>query len=526
MASSQSREGPNPLRPYYIPPSIGLSPSETANASSAAHAASAASTRTTIGGSARELLSDLDYTDYLESSPSVSEWFKDLLDRAAWKYSNVLIAQPFDVAKTILQVYVVPDAQDGQTALDDRRKQSQPLRDNYFEQDSQSSDDESNYFTSPTPATPSPSTPKSRKQRHHITDRSGYLPQPAASPKHRLRIKNPSSLMEVLSQLWSTSGPTSIWKATNATFIYSLLHPTLNTFIRSLLAAILGLPEDGNAASMTEDILTVASPTTTLILSFVSSALSSIILSPIDTARTFLIVTPLTHGPRSLLRALRLLPTPNYMIPPHLIPITILHAGLPNLLSMSAPLFLKSYFSIDPVLNPSTWSIFTFIASGLELGVRFPLETVLRRAQIATFTSPALRQKSPAKAASSKTSAESKTETPEIETIVPTPQTYRGILGTMWSIVYEEGVAPGPSETDLAHEAVGKQVPRGVQRRRRQGQGLQGLYRGWRVGMWGLAGIWGAGFLGAALGGGEEDIVTSTSPTGIHAAGRGKARPF
>lgn len=133
MASSQSREGPNPLRPYYIPPSIGLSPSESANAASAAHAASAASTRTTIGGSARELLSDLDYSDYLESSPSVSEWFQDLLNRAAWKYSSVLMAQPFDVAKTILQVYVVPDEQDGQTALDDRRRQSQSFRDSYME---------------------------------------------------------------------------------------------------------------------------------------------------------------------------------------------------------------------------------------------------------------------------------------------------------------------------------------------------------------------------------------------------------
>jgi len=76
----------------------------------------------------------LDYADYLESSPSVSEWFKDLLDRAVWKYSSVLMAQPFDVAKTILQVYVVPDGQDGQTVLDDRRRQSQAFRDSYFEQ--------------------------------------------------------------------------------------------------------------------------------------------------------------------------------------------------------------------------------------------------------------------------------------------------------------------------------------------------------------------------------------------------------
>ncbi|KAL2004189.1 hypothetical protein VTN02DRAFT_5838 [Thermoascus thermophilus] len=507
---SSPREGPNPLRPYYVPPSIGLSPNPADNASPAANAAASPSTKV-FGSSARDLLSDLDYSDYLESSPSVSEWVRDVLDRALWKYASVLTAQPFDVAKTILQVYVVPDAQDGQMPRDNRYRSNQGYGDDYYEEDEQSSDDESSYFTSAAPATPSPSNERSRRAQHHITDRSGYIQPPASSPKHTLVIKNPSSLIDVLSQLWSTSGPTSIWKASNATFIYSLLLPTLNTFIRSLLSAILGLPEEGIASPMTADILTAASPSTTLILSFISSSLSAIILSPIDTARTFLILTPVTHGPRSLLRAIRLLPTPNYLIPTHLIPITVLHSSLPNLLSTSTPLFLKSYLSLDPVLNPSAWSLFSFLGSCLELGIRFPLETVLRRAQITTFTSPALRQKSAGRAAAASPEAARKTETLEIETIVPTPRTYRGIIGTMWGIVQEEGVSPSPSEAERAQELLGKPTPRRQQlQRRRQGQGIQGLYRGWRVGMWGLAGIWGAGVLGAAMGGGEEEVAGMT----------------
>jgi mitochondrial fusion and transport protein UGO1 len=382
-------------------------------------------------------------------------------------------------------------------------------RDNNDEDDDD--DDDSNYFTSATPSTP-------RKPRQHrITDRSGYIS--STSPKHRLPIKNPSSLTDVLSQLWSTSGLTSMWKATNATFIYSLLLPTLNTFIRSLLSALLGLPDDGTTSSVAMDILTAASPSTTLILTLISSALSAVILAPIDTARTFLIATPLTHGPRSLLRAIRLLPTPRYRIPSHLVPITILHSSLPSLLSTGTPLFLKSYISIDPALNPSAWGLFTFLASGLEMGIRFPLETVLRRAQIATFTAPALRQKS---------RVVNTAEVPEAETIVPTPRTYRGILGTMWGIVYEEGVSPSPSDMERAHHLVGKSASRAQQqqqqKRRRQGQGIQGLYRGWRVGMWGLAGIWGADLCGTALGVGEEDFVTaSSSGSGIRT---GKARAF
>jgi hypothetical protein len=100
-----NREGINPLRPYYIPPS-GLSP--TSNAPPEVASSSSAQ----VFGTARDLIPDLDYADYLDASPSVSDWVRDALNRALVRYSKVLTAQPFDVAKTILQVYVVPDGAD------------------------------------------------------------------------------------------------------------------------------------------------------------------------------------------------------------------------------------------------------------------------------------------------------------------------------------------------------------------------------------------------------------------------------
>lgn len=308
--------------------------------------------------------------------------------------------------------------------------------------------------------------------------------------------------MEVLSQLWTTSGPTSPWRASNATFIYSLLLPTLNTFIRSLLSAIVGLPEEDITSSMTADILTAPSPLATLILSFISSSLAAMLLSPIDTARTFLMLSPAAHGPRSLIRAIRQLPTPNCTIPPHLVPITILHSSLPNFISTSTPLFLKSYLSIDPLLNPSWWNLFTFVSSGLELVVRFPLETVLRRAQIATYTSLSLRQK-----ASGRSIRAASLDASVVETIVPTPRTYRGIVGTMWHIVHEEGVSSTPSDAELARQILQKPVSQRQMQKRQQGQGIPGLYRGWRIGMWGIAGIWGASFLGGFAGGSEAELT-------------------
>lgn len=94
---STPRDGPNPLRPYYIPPSIGFGNDIdpiAKNASSPSYTSSA-----------RDIFSDIDYTDYVsDSSSSTLASLRALLDQAMYKYTSVLLAQPFEVAKTILQV--------------------------------------------------------------------------------------------------------------------------------------------------------------------------------------------------------------------------------------------------------------------------------------------------------------------------------------------------------------------------------------------------------------------------------------
>lgn len=91
------------MRPYYIPQS-GLTPTTNTTAE-----VTSSSATQVFGSSARDFMPDLDYADYLDSSPSVADWVRDALNRALVRYSKVLTAQPFDVAKTILQVYVVSD---------------------------------------------------------------------------------------------------------------------------------------------------------------------------------------------------------------------------------------------------------------------------------------------------------------------------------------------------------------------------------------------------------------------------------
>jgi fusion and transport protein UGO1 len=103
---STSREGPNPLRPYYRPPSIGIPQDTPGVTSSGTHGlgpknGSAAS----YASSARDIFSDVDYSDYFsDSSPSSVESAQKLINDCLYKYFSVLLSQPFDVAKTVLQV--------------------------------------------------------------------------------------------------------------------------------------------------------------------------------------------------------------------------------------------------------------------------------------------------------------------------------------------------------------------------------------------------------------------------------------
>ena len=54
----------------------------------------------------------MDYSEYIpDSSPSTSDIGKQLIEQALWKYTSVFLAQPFEVAKTVLQVQLATGEQ-------------------------------------------------------------------------------------------------------------------------------------------------------------------------------------------------------------------------------------------------------------------------------------------------------------------------------------------------------------------------------------------------------------------------------
>jgi mitochondrial fusion and transport protein UGO1 len=129
-----------------------------------------------------------------------------------------------------------------------------------------------------------------------------------------------------------------------------------------------------------------------------------------------------------------------------------------------------------------TFSVATFCTSIVELFVKLPIETVLRRGQMSVVSS-------------SKYVGSGK----GLQTIVDVGP-YRGTLSTMWLIAQEEGV----SKENVTGKAGARGVKKSGRPSERKGQGIEGLWRGWRVGIWGLVGIWGAAALGGAANSGGE----------------------
>lgn len=493
MASS-TRSGVNPLRPYYIPPTIGEqteslpgqpNPFSHANATSAAGSAKYASR-------ARDIFPDLDYRDYVnDPSPSTIQSVKDLIDELLWKYTSVLMAQPFEVAKTVLQVRT----QDDLELLETGASSSQPTRpkitspreslyDQYPESDS---DDEPSYFTSNAPyQTPTPSS-RAQKRRTSSTD----VPKPAGVPElppHQLNIKRPDSILEVIAQLWSKESAWGVWKGSNATFLYTVLQSLMENWSRSLLSALFNVPDLGVKDDV-DKLVDIASPYpwASLCVAAAAAVATGLALAPLDIVRTRLVLTSTSSGRRRTMSTLRALPS--WLCPSSLIAPTILHSLVHPVLTLSTPLVLRSQFLIDKQLSPTTFSVAKFCTSCASLFVKLPLETVLRRGQASIFTQPAYIR------------ALEKTGT--LDTIVQTGS-YNGVVGTMYTIAAEEGshAVPVPVKAASSKGKKGKQAKIG-ENVYKKGQGVGGLWRGWKVSWWGLVGLWTAGVVG---GGGEGEF--------------------
>lgn len=218
------------------------------------------------------------------------------------------------------------------------------------------------------------------------------------------------------------------------------------------------------------------------------------------------IITSSTRGPRRTLAVLRSLPS--YFCPSSLVLPTILHSLVHPVLALSTPLVLRTKFKIDSELTPTTFSLAKFSSSTAALFLKLPLETVLRRGQVAVLSQPPYvraveRAASPSRKAGR---GNDKAAVAPLETIVQ-PGSYDGVFGTMYTIVKDEGSRAVPTAqvaAAKARDAFRRGKPTGIAEAvYRRGQGVEGLWRGWKVNWWGLVGLWTAAVVG---GGGDGEF--------------------
>ncbi|KAK8001593.1 mitochondrial carrier domain-containing protein [Apiospora marii] len=354
---------------------------------------------------ARDMFPDLDYRGYMnDPSPSTIRSVKEFVDELLWKYTSVLMAQPFEVAKTVLQVRLQDDVERLATAaaavVEDQRAR----------------------IASPTEPAFEP------------YDESPEIKKKPELPPHQLNLRRPDSIFDVIAQLWSKESAWGVWKGSNATFLYTVLQSLLENWSRSLLSALLNVPDLGVKDDV-DRLIDIASPYPWASLCVAASAAvaTGLILAPLICAHT---IDPHPHGQRLA----------------------------------------------EDHCDPASPAI--FCTSCVSLFVKLPLETVLRRGQAAV-----LRNQEHVRALE---------ESGKMETIVE-PGPYYGVLGTMYSITTEEGTHAVPVVTK---NVKGKKVkqPNPAEVVYKKGQGMEGLWRGYKVSWWGLLGLWTASVVG---GGGE-----------------------
>lgn len=314
-----SSDGPNPLRPYYRPPSIGFSdPTSTS-----AHIPKPGNNASSSASFGSGILPDLSYDDILgdrSSGPSTLEAVRALTDQMMWKYSSVFLAQPFEVAKMVLQVRWGGELERAAAA---RAKAANGRSNNDWrggsyrgaqgsdsgrivmddsEDEEEDDDDESSYFTSATPAGSSrrearPFTPDTAgsggSRRDSERERGRERKSKSLSrfeDEHKLDLRRADSLMEVLAQLWQREGAWGVWKGTNVTFLHGVLLKTVETWTRGMLSALLNLPDPGVVVSAGGigglDILDSPSPLSSLGIAVAAAGVAGLLLAPLDAVRT------------------------------------------------------------------------------------------------------------------------------------------------------------------------------------------------------------------------------------------------
>lgn len=301
----------------------------------------------------KDVYSDLEFSEYFDWS-NLNELLKSLINSFFKNYIRCLVSQPFEVVRLLLQSGDFTDhsGEDG------------------FTNDGVSYDDdeEIEYFQ----------PIKEEKRTRVVRTTSTKDKQIQKTSKKVSAYIKPMSLntIDMMSSVLSFEGGRGLWRATNATFMINVLNSTIEAWFTGFLSPFFQIPDP-----FFVDVTHSPEPLTTLLISVFATVFAGLILAPLDLIRTKLIITKIDakneRSIRNTIRNLKFFTCPVSLIVP-----TVLNSLFSKLSKKLTPFLLFIKFGIDSTNSPIIYHSFTLLSSLLEITIKLPIETLLRRAQI------------------------------------------------------------------------------------------------------------------------------------------------
>lgn len=455
------------LRPYYdrdtfdagysvlYKPGVGLIDTETGKPLTASLASSLASKvntkklfQSTNGGigikgfgsnsnnmssmSDKNYVYDLELQEYFDSN-NIIEVFKNLVWSFVKNYCKVIVSQPLEIVRLVLQVGYFPNL-DLAAPVAVRRKKlpysrllDESVSDSgYTTEEPDEEEEEINYFQSNTNSTHLPKRSPNTTTSPETNSNTNIAPGAGAASSTTLKktVKSDFKIhpiskhtIDIMSAIVAKDGPFALFRGINASFIYQTLSHTIEAWVTGFMSPFLGIPDP-----FFLDLTHLTDPWKSLWLSVSACVLTGLILMPLDLIKVRLMLTQFNRPPevlpthlvastessesseselesttntnntisrntpanvRSIRDSIRNYPLTLLINPPSTITcLTILYQFSSTIFRKAAPYILFIRFNVDSYLSPNLYTIVNLLLLILEFFVKLPVENLLRKEQL------------------------------------------------------------------------------------------------------------------------------------------------
>lgn len=301
-------------------------------------------------------------------------------------YSRMLVVQPFDVAKFLVQVSDVGN-KGGTIAASN---------------ESDDSDEEIDYFVDTAAPSTRQITLKSAKLKNLTKEMQLVRADPSVSAYPEAVTVNTPYIRDMLSAIADKEGPVGMWKAMHTSCLYQASRGLLNAWLCGMLSSLVGIqdPQIIDALQSTDPLVSVAVAT-------VASALAAALLAPLAVIRARFIVLAMKVGPRSLRGAL--INLKGVLGPLSVALPSAASAGVQQLVDSATPYVLFRYANIDQFRQRGAYHFVVLGSKLLALAFKIPLDTFANRAAVAS-------------------------QPLDPKAMIIVPKQYNGVLQTLWDV--------------------------------------------------------------------------------------------